>query len=203
MGAADILNAAMARMRALREDAGAAAALVQLAAFAAADADAHTCEMPRGSNKGPDLKKFFLADDYKPAKDEGYPWCAAAVSYWVQTWLENCAPAKLNFGHIKPPRTARAFGLSEWAKGPAKGCVEIITPGMLRGRATKALPGDIAVFEISHCGIVIAGSFEWLTCGEGNTGENGSREGWVVAKRPRTPSELRHLLRMIPRALPA
>ena len=194
-----MLQALLRRMKAIRGGAGEALqALAELAEF---DANAGTCESPRGSNRGRLLTKFFAADTYKPAgKDEGYPWCAAAVSYWVQRWLSDCPLAQDYFGHIKPPQTARAFGLSEWATSVARGCVQIITPTMLRSHETRAFPGDIAVFDFSHCGIVLAGGLSGFTCVEGNTDSDGSREGWEVAKRLRKPSDLRHLLRMIPKA---
>jgi hypothetical protein len=204
-GAQGVLTAAEGAIRRLQTATGGAAeALAALAQFADFDATQGTCEQPRGSNRGATLAKFFAADSYKPAgKDEGYPWCAAAVSYWVARWLNECPIAKDYFGHIPPPRTARAFGLSEWAMtGSGKGCFQIITPSMLQTKQTKAMAGDISVLECSHCGIVIAGGFTNFACVEGNTDRAGSRDGWEVAKRPRTPSEIRHLLRFIPRAMP-
>lgn len=187
------------QLAAVREG-GASAALLALAQFA--ERDVTVAEKPRGSNRGADLRKFFSADDYKPkGEDEGYPWCASAVSYWVQTWLRECPMATAHFGHITPPNTARAFGLSEWAKGTAAGCVQVITPAMLVNKVTRAMPGDLAVFHFSHCGIVLAGSPIVFTCVEGNTDAKGGREGWQVAKRGRKPSDLRHLLRFIPRAV--
>lgn len=200
--APNILAAAFTAMRRVHAVAGLDAVTLALAKFAEADVEAHTTESPRGSNQGKDLGKFFVADDYKPAgRDHGYAWCAAAVSYWVQKWLEVCPGARAYFPKLQAPCTARAFGLSEWARAQ-NGAVQIITPAMITSEVARPQPGDIAVFEFSHCGIVLAASKERrglaMTCVEGNTDANGSREGWQVARRLRTPGNLRHLLRPVP-----
>lgn len=196
-----IFIAACKALASVAPEQGSIAAMQALANFASADVDAHTCESPRGSNSGKELRKFFKADNLQNGPDDtGYPWCAAAVSYWVQTWLAKCPAAAACFGHIAPPRTARAFGLLEWAEA-SQGCVWLIPGAALASGAQRALPGDIAVLHISHCGIVLAATGTVITCIEGNTDRHGSREGWECARRARTPSQLRAVLRMIPRPI--
>jgi hypothetical protein len=193
-------------LRGAREESGADRALKALVDYAGLDADLSIGESPKGSNKGPMLAKYFKADDYDPAGagDDGYPWCAAAVCEWVQSWLKGCPEARRLFGHITPPRTARAFGLHEWAQGPARGTIEIIPQSALTSGKSKILPGDVIVYDFSHCGIACAASKQSLfSAVEGNTDKGGSREGWQVARRPRGFSSVRVALRFIPKGIPA
>lgn len=175
--------------------------LARLADIAAADVG-EAYESPRGSNRGPTLAKFFAADNYEPGpRDEGYPWCAAAVCCWVQEFLADPV-AKPMFGQIDRPRTAAAFGLIEWGK--RAGCL-VFTPRQCAPGAYWPNRGDIVVFEFSHCGIVDAAArvpARNFTAIEGNTDSQGSREGWEVAKRPRVFSEVRAFVRLTPKALP-
>lgn len=142
-----------------------------------------TSESPSGSNRGPALEKFFASDDYRPAgKDEGYPWCAAFVCWCVKVLLsEYVAP-------FEAPRTARAFGLLEWAR---RNGIPVDGP-----ESMPAL-GDIVVFTWSHCGICIditgLGRF---ACEEGNTDAQGSREGHEVARRPRKRRDVKGIIRL-------
>lgn len=193
---ADILSRAPA-------GSGADRALAALVAIADLDVDLGTCEEPRGSNSGPLLAKFFAADNYKPpGKDEKYAWCAAAVSYWVQTWLAGCAEAARLFGKAQPPRTASAFGLQDWAEEQS-GAVLIIPGKLLRSRTETIRPGDVLVYEFSHCGIAktpFPNGFG--TAIEGNTDPAGSREGWEVARKWRGVSSVRCALRFVPKGVP-
>lgn len=169
-----------------------------------ADADVgEAFEEPRGSNRGQRLQKFFKADDYDPpGKDEGYPWCAAAVSFWVQDFLNRVGGTL--FKWVRAPRTASAFGLIGWAR--AAGCMVFTPRDCMDGSHRYAqgpwpVPGDIVVFTFSHCGIVKAahsraGTF---TCIEGNTDSEGSREGWQVARKPRVFNQVKAFIRLTPK----
>lgn len=141
-------------------------------------------ESPKGSNKGPALKKFFDADDLD---GDGYPWCAAAVSYWVQRWIA------ANGVKLKAPKIAGVIRFPEWAK--ANGLV--ITK-------TRPKPNDIVVFTFSHIGVVEAvqfdgeGKFISIDTVEGNTNEDGSREGYKVCRKRRPAEQCKVFLRLPP-----
>lgn len=190
--------------RQARLGSGADKALAALVGIAELDANLCTQEIPRGSNSGPQIAKFFAADNYDPegGKDTGYAWCAAAVDYWVQTWLARCEEAKRLFGKVQPPRTAAAFGLQTWGEAQ-KGAVLVIKGALLRSRTERVYPGDIIIFEFSHCGIAKTASKDgFFTCIEGNTDSQGSREGWQVARRIRGLSSVRALVRFVPKGVP-
>jgi hypothetical protein len=143
-------------------------------------------EAPRGSNKGPELQKFFKSDDLEmDGKTDGYPWCAAAVSYWVQQWIA------ANGVKLRAPRIAAVRLFPEWAKKNGL----VTTPDRPR-------VNDIVVFTFSHIGVVEAvrasGSGEVLGIDaiEGNTNGDGSREGFEVARRSRPIEQCRLFIRL-------
>ena len=155
-------------------------------------------EVPRGSNRGEALKKFFASDDYKPAgKDEGYPWCASFVCWCIAQWLALGAKSRFR---IDAPRTARAFGFIDWAR--TQRAVQYITrEELLTGRYRPA-PGDIVVFEFSHVALCSkAAPKGYVTTIDGNTDSTGSREGHEVAVKTRPTGKVRCVLRLIPTAL--
>ncbi len=196
-----VVAAQLARVKA---GAGLDKAMGALVLVADMDADAGVGESPRGSNRGPLIAKFFAADQYEPAgADEGYAWCAAAVSYWVQTWLKGCPEAKRLFSKVQPPRTAGAFALQTWAERQA-GAMEILPGALFRSGTASVRPGDVLVYAFSHCGIAkTASKGGFFTAIEGNTDAAGSREGWQVARKVRGVSSLRAALRFVPKGIPA
>jgi len=131
-------------------------------------------ESPRGSNEGPDLQKFFEADDLEiDGETDGYPWCAAAVSYWVQQYLR-----RNDIKGVSEPRIAGVRFFEGWAKK--------------NGLTVSQTPRDnsIVVFKFSHIGVVrrIRSNGE-IVCIEGNTNDGGSREGFAVCEKNRKPEE--------------
>ncbi len=176
-------------------------------------------EEPRGSNRGDFLKKFFEADDLKVAgQTDGYPWCAAFVSWCIQQWLDKLCEGGLRIQGFAAPRTARAFELEKW--GAENGCLVF--------RPERNFPperGDLAIYAFSHCGIValpilhkiapdkslrhddpqpVSGDFAAV---EGNTYEEDFRsqksgdtsrdaEGYMVALRSRSLKHVRCFVRL-------
>lgn len=131
-------------------------------------------ELPIGSNHGPELKKFFEADDLDiDGKTDGYPWCAAAVSFWTQEYLK-----KNQISSVKPPRIAAVRLFEDWAK---KNSLHI---------STTPRKNSIVVFQISHIGVVesVGGDDGAVVCIEGNTNDDGSREGYEVCRKHRNQS---------------
>ncbi len=131
-------------------------------------------ESPRGSNQGPDLEKFFEADDLEiDGETDGYAWCAAAVSYWVQEYFR-----QNEIKSIKPPRIAGVRFFEGWANK--------------NGLPVSKFPrkNSIVVFAFSHIGIVKSVQEDGrIVCIEGNTNDGGSREGFKVCEKTRKPEE--------------
>lgn len=143
------------------------------------------CEDPRGSNRGPRIEKYLRATNLD---DDAFPWCAAFVSWCVQAVA--IAPGTFAPG-FKLPRIATAYGFIDWANRVGAG---------VRGSGNVTIrSGDIAVYNFSHIGIVanpptLAG--QTFHAVEGNTDPDGSREGWEVALRPRTRSQVRAFIQL-------
>jgi hypothetical protein len=136
-------------------------------------------ESPRGSNKGPQIEKFLRATTLD---GDGWPWCAAAVSYWVQQWIA------ANGVKLNAPRIAAVSEFPDWAH--ANGLHVCQQPA----------PNCIVVFTFSHIGIVEAvlpnGSLSTI---EGNTNNDGGREGYEVERKTR-PQSLCKLFIQLPTA---
>jgi hypothetical protein len=145
-----------------------------LSSIAAEDLD--LSESPKGSNKGPQIQKFFDADDLD--EKDGYPWCASAVSYWTQKYLAQIPDSK-----IKAPKLASVYLMKEWAQ----------KQGLLI-RNGNPKPNDIVIFQFSHIGIVETVNSNGFTAIEGNTNDEGSREGFEVARRTRKMTDAKHFI---------
>lgn len=143
-----------------------------------AAADIGLSEDPRGSNKGAQLTKFFKATDMD--EPDGYPWCAAAVSYWTQAWANESG--KMNF----PPRLAAVSLFDEWAdKHKLHMC-------------SKPTPNAIVVFNFSHVAVVesVNPDGQTITTIEGNTNDDGSREGYAVFRKTRPLSVCKFFIQL-------
>jgi hypothetical protein len=139
--------------------------------------DLGACEEPRGSNKGPQIEKFLRATDLD---GDGWPWCAAAVSYWVQQW------AKRNNWKGRTPRIAGVAQFPVWAKRNGLKC------------SFSPTVNDIVIFKFSHIGVVESVGPDWIQTIEGNTNDEGSREGFEVARRRRALDQCRLFISLPP-----
>lgn len=135
-----------------------------------------------------ELLAIFKADDLViNGKTDGYPWCAAFVSFCVQK-LYKTSPY---FSGLVGPREASVSRfLNVWAK--QNSCL-IFPPGSAAFQPQK---GDIVVFKFSHIGIVeqVAGS--QVSTIEGNTNDAGSREGTLVARKQRSTGIIKSFIRL-------
>lgn len=128
-------------------------------------------EQPKGSNSGPMVSKYLLSVGLKP----GYPWCQAFM-YWCY------ATAAARMG-IKCPviRTAAVHDL--WNRTPvfmkhtAKD-MEAIQPG---AQFILLFAGGTG-----HTGIVERVDGNIICTIEGNSNNNGSREGYAVVRHRRS-----------------
>lgn len=144
-----------------------------------------------GNNLAGDSKKLlaiFKSDALNiNGKTDGYPWCAAFVSYCVQKLCKQSTA----FSGLTPPREASVSRLLNiWAKNNR--CLIFSNKSL----DFKPQRGDIVVFTFSHVGIVEAAGSATLTTIEGNTNDAGSREGTTVARKTRAKTIVRSYIRL-------
>jgi hypothetical protein len=122
-------------------------------------------EHPRGSNRGPRVEAMLATTGLSG----GYPWCAAAVATW----------GKETFGAAWPlPRTADCDVLLDYAR----------RHGLIHRQPAR---GDIFLVLASetdaiHTGLVsgINSASSTISTIEGNSNNDGSRDGYGVFSRP-------------------
>ncbi|MFB3812614.1 MAG: peptidoglycan-binding protein [Terriglobales bacterium] len=134
-------------------------------------------EVPPGSNRGPRVDRYLRAVGLNPTTGH-YSWCAAFV-YW-------CFKEAASALKVKNPVIRTAGVLDHWIRAGTAGvhrlsCAECSdTPGLVK-------PGMIFVISTGsgngHTGLVEAVRGNYLTTIEGNTNDNGSREGIGVFRR--------------------
>ncbi|MFV0261396.1 MAG: CHAP domain-containing protein [Kluyvera sp.] len=128
-------------------------------------------EQPLGSNDGPQVKEYLKSAgiDFPAA------WCAAFV-----VWCH--LQASIN----SIPKTGGVLDL--WNKSPDN-------------RVIDPQPGDVMILDYGngqgHTGIVIEVNGNTLTTIEGNTNDDGSREGYEVAQRSRSAGKCKGFLRFV------
>jgi hypothetical protein len=135
-----------------------------------------------GDNEG-QLVRIFLK---KVGLGEGYPWCAAFVSF-VGWW--GCYD--------------RATGKSTWPLKLTAGCKDMGADGKTKGiLVSDPKPGDVFLIHypskkrFAHTGFLVAKTKDgsWTTI-EGNTNTDGSRNGWKVCVRTRKFKDADRFLR--------
>jgi hypothetical protein len=136
-----------------------------------AAAEIGVMENPLGSNRGPRVDQYLRYVGLNPATGS-YPWCAAFAS-----WCFGQASASLG---IEPAEPKTAGALDFWNQAgrmnlhrvsppEAVANPNLITPGMVFVLSTGGGHGHVGFVENVQ-GVV-------LTTVEGNTNDNGSREG--------------------------
>ncbi|MCG5052698.1 MAG: peptidoglycan-binding protein [Myxococcales bacterium] len=136
------------------------------------------------------MREIFEADALKgeDGATDGYAWCAAFVSLCVQKLIAT----SLIFRQVKAPRVASVTMFrTRWA--PAQSCL-IFEPGDPKFSPHK---GDIVVFTFSHIGIVESvTSAQQIETIEGNTNEQGSREGTTCRRKSRSTTLVHCFIRL-------
>jgi CHAP domain len=148
-----------------------------------------TAEIPKGSNCGPVVNEFKAATTLDPKGN--WPWCAAFVSYCVQKLI----PATDGESIDKPPLLAAAYSFESWGK---KNNALVFKPSQIP--PYKIEPGDIAIYNFSHVGIVSKGGTKTFEAIEGNTDSAGGREGYEVARKTRSTSLVKCFVRIARKA---
>lgn len=136
-------------------------------------------------NRGPGIEKYWSATSYPEGHDERQPWCAAFAAWClreavVRRWGDEAVAP------FRRCRSARVYDWLDWAD---------------RERAVAVVKepraGDVAVYSFSHIGIVsdYNGGSDF-TAIEGNTDDDGGREGVEVARRRRQVRQVLAFLRL-------
>jgi hypothetical protein len=149
-----------------------------------------------GNNRGAKIRMYQSATNLAPAP---WAWCAAFVDHCIAEWLKDPATAfwlDLHKTSISAwrPKTAAAFGLLKWASDRPH------TTTILPEGSTPQ-PGDLVVFDFSHCGIVTGYKGGRVLTVEGNTngrGERDSQSGDGVWAKSRPASLVRNFIRIHP-----
>ncbi|RBL88538.1 CHAP domain-containing protein [Chitinophaga flava] len=133
-------------------------------------------EHPRGSNAGPEVNQYLKSVGLGP----GYPWCMAFV-YW-------CMQQATTALGVKNELIKTGGVLLQWR-----------TTGMKKVQSIKSVtPGAIFIMEygngFGHTGFVISVDGNKVYTIEGNTNDQGSREGFTVAKRTRLATSFKGFL---------
>ncbi|MFZ4774618.1 MAG: CHAP domain-containing protein [Terrimicrobiaceae bacterium] len=133
-------------------------------------------------NQGPGILKYWEATSYGV---DGFanrePWCAAFVAW--------CVFLHLGGSKYRPKSAA----VRDWVPDALRLNWRVFGPrdGILFPRA-----GDIVVFRFSHIGIVEDFSGTHIKTIDGNTDDEGSREGREVAERTRETMLARSFIRL-------
>jgi hypothetical protein len=155
----------------------AASPLLTVALRIAAEQEAtHVREIPRNSNRGPEVDRYLACADCPP----GNSWCCAFV-YWCM----NEAAKELG---RRNPMVKTAGCLDHWQRAASKGATRFTTTRALANH-DLVHPGLIFVMDhgagFGHTGFVERIDAGILTTLEGNTDASKSREGGGVYRLTR------------------
>lgn len=121
-------------------------------------------EWPIKKNKGPGVKKYLNS----VGLGEGYAWCMAFIYWCVQ---EVCNDYKLS-----NPLQKTGGVLAQWN-------------GSKVLQVEKPEIGDVFIMDfgkgLGHAGIIVDLDGDVITTIEGNTNDEASREGYIVAEKKR------------------
>jgi hypothetical protein len=132
-------------------------------------------EIPRGSNAGPAVEKYLKS----VGLGKGYSWCMAFIY-----WATKEASIQLS---IPNPLTKTGGVLAMYNKEQ-----DLVV--------TDPQPGDIFIMDygkgLGHTGIVEKVEKNIIHTIEGNTNDDGSREGYEVCRKQRKTNTIKAYLRL-------
>lgn len=132
-------------------------------------------EIPRNSNAGPEVEIYLRS----VGLTKGYSWCMAFVY-----WCTQKAALQLT---VSNPLKRTAGVLDQYNSRPF---LVVFVP----------LPGDIFIMDLGkglgHTGIIEKVVGQTIHTIEGNTNNNGSREGYKVCRRKRDITTVKAFLRL-------
>jgi hypothetical protein len=134
------------------------------------------CEEPKNSNRGKDIEKYLRS----VGLGGGYSWCMAFVKWCMD---QACMQAGR-----KNPMVITGSVLKQWDH--INNQCKFSTPQ----------PGDIFIMDfgggIGHTGIVENVQQPWLNTIDGNSNDEGSRDGYEVCRRKRNSSSMKGYIRI-------
>ncbi|WP_160711276.1 CHAP domain-containing protein [Chitinophaga solisilvae] len=130
-------------------------------------------ENPKGSNSGPEVNQYLKSVGLGP----GAPWCMAFV-YW-------CVQEAANALQVKNGLVKTGGVLLQWR-----------TTGLRKVTGSRYVkPGAIFIMDygngFGHTGFVVQADERFIYTVEGNTNDDGSREGYEVCTRRRLLSTIK------------
>lgn len=132
-------------------------------------------EIPKGSNAGPDVEKYLKSVGLGP----GYSWCMALV-YW-------CTNEAADSLKLTNPLIRTGGVMRQWNENTK-----------LRVAVPRA--GDVFIMDfgkgLGHTGFIERVDGTALYTIEGNTNDDGSREGYEVCRRTRQMNKCKGFLRL-------
>ena len=149
---------------------------LSIAALAKAATQLGVAESPKNSNRGKDIEKYLKA----VGLGGGYAWCMAFV-YWC---VDECAKADCKVN----PLTKTGGVMAQWNKTVPE--------------RRKSVPqvGDVFIMDFGkgtgHTGFVERIEGNTIYTIEGNTNDEGSREGYEVAQRARPLKSFKGFIRI-------
>lgn len=150
--------------------------LAKVLEVAAAEEARGVREVPRNSNKGPEVNAYLKSTGLNP----GYAWCCAFL-YW-------CADEAARSLRRPNPFVRTAGCLNHWNRAPAQGAKRLMTYQAVAD-PSRVQPGMVFIMDfgagMGHTGIVesVAGGF--IHTIEGNTDASQTREGGGVYRLTR------------------
>ncbi len=148
------------------------------AAIAFATTQIGVREDPLGSNRGPQVDRYLEAAGLDPSAGD-FPWCVAFTHFCYRT-----AAAQLG---IPNPHIRTAGVLDHWNKAGAKANVTRVVTAKAVANPGSVTPGALFIMDFGgaagHSGMVIEVAGGKLVTSEGNTNDNGSRNGIGVFRR--------------------
>lgn len=131
-------------------------------------------EYPRHDNKGLGIKKYLNS----VGLNEGYAWCMAFI-YW-------CVDEVAKEHRVPNPLKKTGGVLNQWN---SKANLRVLNPQ----------PGDIFIMDygrgLGHAGFVTAVKDGMIETIEGNTNDEASRDGYIVARKTRNIKTITGFLR--------
>jgi hypothetical protein len=136
-----------------------------------------TMESPLGSNRGPEVDVYITTTGLNPA--ENLAWCACFVYFCF-----NKGSAELG---VANPCVKTGGVLAHWQEANSVAAAKRILPQEAQAQPALIVPGTLFLLRTSsttgHMGIIEAVQGGQLTTIEGNTNNNGGREGIGVFQR--------------------
>lgn len=135
-------------------------------------------ERPLGTNRGPEVDKYLRAVGLTPSAGS-FPWCVAFTFFCYMKGAEEVGVAN--------PHVKTAGVLDHWNRARTAPGVVRITRAQATADTSLVKPGSLFIIDVGgglgHSGMVVETTGGRMVTIEGNTNDNGSRNGIGVFKR--------------------